>query len=200
MTRYDSLKSVGVPRWIAWVLGNPRGDDTITIAAGSQLCGFALVVVGVLAVLASNRAISLVWGFTFIIASLLVPILNHTPQHGKNGTASFGDATTVDRVALSASREDGIDLFIVEKAENKNQDARALQLFEKLNTYVGYVMSDDFAREHPKTKPSNVLIRVLYATPPNARMKLFTNVRPKGDRVNRIQVTFEDYKTFTGNP
>jgi hypothetical protein len=185
---------------MAWVLGNPRGDDTITIAAGSQLFGMALVVVGFLAVLASNRAVGIVWGFTFIISSLLVPVLNRIPPRGKNGTASFGDTKTVDIVALSASRENGVDLFIVEKAANKDEDDRALQLFEKMNTYVGYVMGDDFAREHPKTKPSNVLIRVLYATPPNAQMKLFKNLKPKGDRVNRIPVTFEEYNAFTHDP
>lgn len=107
------------------------------------------------------------------------------------------DTDTLD-MALKAldGRENGIDLLLFDHAKTTDEIERYNLLMQKLATYVAYFVDDKFRRNHPDTKPEDVLIRVLCKTPPNSAMQAVQAVTPRGDRINRIAVVFENLDEF----
>lgn len=100
------------------------------------------------------------------------------------------------------AKDGQIVLCIVDAGTTSDPTSRLNKFIEKLKTYVGYVMSDDFKKSHPGVTPSSVAIYFIYTEPPIEAMKVFSNVGPSGDRVNRLQVTFlstEDFKRALQN-
>lgn len=103
---------------------------------------------------------------------------------------AFRDTEAIDIVADSPERENGVDLLIVETpGDNLNEEERYQLLIQKLNTYVNYVMSQDFAQNFPHTQASNVMIKVFYTSPPNDQMVQITEV---GSEIP-IPVEFQDF-------
>ena len=104
---------------------------------------------------------------------------------------SFRDTDAIDIVVDSPERENGVDLLIVESPGDSSDETERYQLLiEKLQTYVKYVTSQDFSQSFPETQPSNVVIRVYYATPPNAQMADIMDIEL--DHINRISVVYQD--------
>jgi len=82
-------------------------------------------------------------------------------------------------------------LVITDSGITSHPDARLKALLAKLNAYVRYVDSDDFKREYPGCRPSDVLIRVMCATEPTDEMKRIEQVGLRGDPTTRIALTFD---------
>ena len=104
---------------------------------------------------------------------------------------------TLDMVVTALDgRENGVDLLLFDHGTASDESLRYTLLTQKLGTYVGFVMSDAFRSENPQSKPTDVVIHVLCKTQPNSAMQTVQAVFPRGDRVNRIPVTFEDLNEF----
>jgi hypothetical protein len=93
-------------------------------------------------------------------------------------------------------RENGIDLLIFDHGTTADETERYTLLTKKLAAYVNFVMSDAFRTENAQSKPTDVVIHVLCKNPPNSAMQTVQAVFPRGDRVNRIPVTFENLNEF----
>jgi len=104
---------------------------------------------------------------------------------------SFRDTDAIDIVVDAPDRENGVDLLIVESPGDSNDEAERYQLLVgKLQTYVSYVLSQDFLESFPNTNPSDVAIRVYCATPPNDQMVEIVDIEL--DAKNRIAVFYQD--------
>lgn len=93
-------------------------------------------------------------------------------------------------------RENGIDLMLFDHGKTDDESQRYTFLTKKLSTYIAYVMSDEFRSRFPRTKPDDVLIRVLCKKPPTQLMQAIRSVSPRGDRINRVPVRFENLDEF----
>lgn len=91
---------------------------------------------------------------------------------------------------------DGLEMMIVDAGSVEDDDKRYEMLLDKLSAYTDWVMSEEFATEYPRTSASDVLIRVLCATPPSSTMLRITGVYPDDNRQQRIRVLFEDVDEF----
>ena len=100
---------------------------------------------------------------------------------------------TVDMMTKSLDGLDnGLDLMIIDAGSVANETTRYAMLVDKLGAYVNFVMSDEFARDYPRTTAAQVMIRVLCATPPTEAMLKVSAVYPGDDKTQRIRVVFED--------
>ncbi len=74
-----------------------------------------------------------------------------------------------DRIDVIAKTPDGKLLFVITDAGlTPDPEERFRLLLAKLSTYVGYIMGDDFSREHPDKAPSDVAIQIMCARPSHA--------------------------------
>ncbi len=95
---------------------------------------------------------------------------------------------------IGKTKDGKIFLVITDAGITTNPDERFQRLIMKIQSYVNYVMSDSFKKEYPKIKPKDVIIRVICKNEPTDQMKQVENVGPKGDKENRISVTYEVMK------
>src|SRR5207248_1298886 len=63
-------------------------------------------------------------------------------------------------------------------------------LLAKLKTYVGYILSDEFAQDNPDIGPDDVSIGVVCANPPTAEMLQITHVKPRIQPPRSIPIQF----------
>ena len=82
-------------------------------------------------------------------------------------------------------------LLITDAGITADAELRFALLIDKLHTYVGYVLGEDFSRAHPKHKPSDVVIRVMCAQPPSPQMQGLTQISPSGRKDLAIPVEFQ---------
>ena len=107
------------------------------------------------------------------------------------------DKSTIDIMTKSLEGlENGLELHIVDSGEVTDEMQRYRMLVEKVGTYLGFIMSAEFARDYPTTRPVDVVIRVLCKQPPNEAMQQVQAVFPRGDRTNRVRVIYEDLDEF----
>lgn len=112
-------------------------------------------------------------------------------------TMSLQDAETIDIIAHSLEDvPNGIELYIVDDGTISDEVERYTALTRKLGTYIGFVIGDEFFQAYPNTRTDDVLIRVLCKRPPNSAMLEMKAVTPRGDRLNRVPVVFEDMQIF----
>lgn len=102
-----------------------------------------------------------------------------------------------NQLDMAFRAKDGqIVLCIADAGVTTDPTSRLNKFIEKLKTYVGYMMSDDFKKSYPGVVPSSVAIYLIYTQPPTEAMKVFSNVGPSGDRINRLHVTFLSIEEF----
>ncbi len=100
---------------------------------------------------------------------------------------------TVDMMAASLDgTQSGLDLMIIDAGAEADEARRYALLLDKLGAYVNFVMSEEFAREYPRTRATDVTIRVLCATPPTEAMLKVRAVYADDHQSQRIRVVFED--------
>lgn len=104
------------------------------------------------------------------------------------------DSTCIDIVTRS---EDGkITLVITDSGITTDPELRFSKLVEKVTTYVGYVLGDEFGVAHPESVPGNVGIKVLCATPPTDKMLRFHRLTNPEDENEWIGI---EYELFEGS-
>ena len=107
---------------------------------------------------------------------------------------SFRDVETIDIIVDTPDRENGVDLVIVESPGDNNDEAERYQLLlQKLQTYVDYVMGQEFAERFPQTQPSDIVIRVFYTTTPNEEMAELVEVSLDDEGINSIPVVYQNF-------
>ncbi|MBI3889998.1 MAG: hypothetical protein HY303_00550 [Candidatus Wallbacteria bacterium] len=109
------------------------------------------------------------------------------------------DSSTIDLIAEAEDgRPNGIDLIIVDAGTIADEADRYAAFIRKLKAYAAYVLSEDLARDYPRTKPRDVRIRLVYRLPPTSQMLEVTAVTPRGDPANRVVVEFSQGPEFPG--
>lgn len=97
-----------------------------------------------------------------------------------------------DKIDMAVATPDGkLMLVITDAGITADPDQRFALLLAKLGSYVGYVVSEDFSRSHPKHKPADVVIRIMCAQPPSTKMQGLTQVSPSGRKDLSIPVEFQ---------
>ncbi len=100
-----------------------------------------------------------------------------------------------DRIDMEAKGEDGkIMLVITDSGMTSDPKERISLFFEKLKTYVAYVMSGDFKKEHPGLTTKDVKILVMCRIPPTEQMAKITQVSPSGIPEKAIPVLFHEFR------
>jgi hypothetical protein len=104
-----------------------------------------------------------------------------------------------DVVDIVLKPQDGrMTLIVVDAGTTPDPHERYALLVKKLGAYVGYATSPGFREQYPDIPLNNVTARVICAIPPTEEMKQILNVGPSGDRVNRMQVEFEEWNPDQG--
>jgi hypothetical protein len=99
-----------------------------------------------------------------------------------------------DVVDIVLKPQDGrMTLIVVDAGTTPDPQERFALLVKKLGAYVGYATSPAFRQQYPDIPVNNVTVRVVCAIPPTEEMKQILNVGPGGDRINRMQVEFEEW-------
>ena len=95
-----------------------------------------------------------------------------------------------DKIDILVGPVDGkVILAIVDVGNTSDPQERYQKLLKKLQTYVGFAMSEEFQKKYPKIKPNDVEIEVnYYNTEPTSQMKQVTHVGPANDPTNAIKV------------
>ena len=87
-------------------------------------------------------------------------------------------------------------LLVVDDGTITDQLQRYSLLISKLTNYVNFVSSEDFRRKNPGIDHADVLIRVVYTTPPNEAMLNVQAVGKRNDAAQRLRVVFVDRASF----
>ncbi len=103
------------------------------------------------------------------------------------------DLDSIDLIARAKdSRANGLDLIIIDAGASKTSERRLETFLMKLRLYVAFVSSEQFRKEHPETRPSDVRICLEYLVPPTPEMLQVTAVRLRGDSGEHIPVSFRE--------
>jgi hypothetical protein len=82
------------------------------------------------------------------------------------------------------------ELIIVDDHIWNDDEERWSRLLDKLRSYIGFILGDEFAAQFPGTEACDVTIRVVCTQPPTQRMQQFTSFAPVGDETNRIKLSY----------
>jgi hypothetical protein len=82
-------------------------------------------------------------------------------------------------------------LVITDSGQTRDPEQRLQLLLAKLTTYLRYIFSEEFAKEHPQSKPQSVSIKVMCALPPTDKMRNISRVRHPQHKEWAIPVTYE---------
>lgn len=104
----------------------------------------------------------------------------------------LSDTNSID-IVLDATRHAKCTLLIVDGQAHTDQELRFNQFLSKLRGYVAYVISDQFAADHPGVEPNEVLIGVTCSTPPSEAMQAITQIRPHARPDALIRVSCVHY-------
>jgi hypothetical protein len=91
---------------------------------------------------------------------------------------------------ITQPEPDKLELVITDAGVTTDPRERLDLLMAKLRNYVGYILSEDFADEHPELGPEAVSIAVVSATPPTADMLQISHVKPRSRPGRLIPVRF----------
>jgi hypothetical protein len=111
---------------------------------------------------------------------------------------SLEDPDVVDIITTPAPGK--LQLVICDAGVTTDPRERLNKLLAKLRSYVGYLLSNEFATEHPDLGPDDVSIGVVCSTPPTLEMLQWTHVRPRVDPPRLIAVHFSLFDGTTTTP
>jgi|SRR5580658_686637 hypothetical protein len=92
---------------------------------------------------------------------------------------ALDNLTSIDMVVKETAHAK-LTLLIVDGALHPSQKTRLEKLAKKIQLYVGYIVSPQFAKDYPNVKPEEVLIGVMCRQTPDETMAQMKQVRPKG--------------------
>jgi hypothetical protein len=99
-----------------------------------------------------------------------------------------------DKIDMAFALPDGkLMLVITDAGITSDAEQRLGYFVAKLRTYLGYILSDEFTAEHPKHKPTDVVIRVMCAQPPSAQMQGMTRITPAERKDLSIPIEFQHF-------
>ena len=102
------------------------------------------------------------------------------------------DSTAIDAIGKKDSQ---LVLMISDSGITTDPKKRLEYLLKKLKTYTHFVMSDQFRKEYPKTRPKEVLIKIICNTEPTKEMKELTRISPSpNDKENFISIEYIVFK------
>lgn len=97
-----------------------------------------------------------------------------------------------DSIDMISQDKSGVVWFtIVDAGITTEPEERYQCLIEKLRTYLGFIMSPDFATQHPGVQRSAVKIRVMSRTQPTPKMAEIRQIRSRTTPPFEIPVLFE---------
>jgi hypothetical protein len=98
------------------------------------------------------------------------------------------DPNVIDIIATPAPGK--LELVISDAGITADPRERLDRLIAKIKNYVGYILRDGFAADHPGLTTDDVAIVVACANAPTADMLAITHVTPRGDRSQAIAVRY----------
>jgi hypothetical protein len=87
-----------------------------------------------------------------------------------------------------------LQLVISDAGITTDPGERLDKLIAKLKTYVGYILSEEFARKYPDVGPDDVSIAVVCATQPTPEMLEITHLSPRTQPDRMIAVQFQRFQ------
>lgn len=108
----------------------------------------------------------------------------------------MSDRTTIDLVATT---QDGKIIMAITEYRNWSRRLEEMHrdLWNKLNAYVGFVLSEEFSRQHPGKTSADVQIKLMTAVdPPPETLEYLAKVRR---RLERFKIAFQCEK-YEGIP